>query len=814
MVGQTYGHYRIIDKIGAGGMGEVYRARDEQLDRDVALKLLPAGTVSDEGARKQFRKEALALAKLNHPNIETIYEFNSQDGVDFLAMELVPGQSLDEMLYGGPMPELEVVRLGTQFAEGLAAAHEQGIIHRDLKPANLFVTPDGRVKILDFGLAKLMHAGKAHDVTNSVTMQSGAISGTVPYMSPEQLRGLPVDVRSDIYAAGAVLYEMATGRRPFPQTQTAELMTAILVQTLPPARSVNPVVSPKMENVIAKSLEKDPTQRFQSARDLRAALQGVAALSPTVSFQPDPQLMVSSESDVPVSAAAKSSSSWKAIVGIPALACLIVAGLLFGLNVHGMRDRVLRRHRPVAEPPATPSLVIENPPARPAPAQPVAAPQPVPSVTAPPPAPPSPAALTPAPVSAQPAAAKPAPSSHPDNKTLAPSATPPRSPAAPSPSARKSDELHKEGLLLAENGDVRNARAKFEQALAMDREAGDRTRAAKELNAIASALVLEGNLDSARKESEEALSASREAGDNALAASALANLGDALLGLGDLSGAQSAYEKSLAMTRVLGDAPAQGPDLLGLAQIRYTQGDLASAKRMLDEAEPAVRKSSDKALSGAALRYKGNIMLAQDDLDGARKSYEQALNLFNSIGARRQAAETQVAMARVTVEEGRPGETRAPLHEAITEFRAAQDNAGEVLAHAALARSQLEMGGPQLFVEAQKQVNISVPLAANLQDPRPRFEMRIVAARVAAGFGETPKAREALETEVADLEKRGFVPLQFDARLALGEILMNVGKSGNGRFLLRALEKDAIDKGFLLIARKARAASLATPAAK
>ena len=556
MVGQTYGHYRIIDKIGAGGMGEVYRAHDEQLDRDVALKLLPAGTVSDEGARKQFRKEALALAKLNHPNIETIYEFNSQDGVDFLAMELVPGQSLDEMLYAGPMPELEVVRLGTQFAEGLAAAHEQGIIHRDLKPANLFVTPDGRVKILDFGLAKLMHPGKVHDVTHSVTMQSGAISGTVPYMSPEQLRGLPVDVRSDIYAAGAVLYEMATGRRPFPQTQTAELMTAILVQTLPPARSVNPVVSPKMENVIAKSLEKDPTQRFQSARDLRAALQGVAALSSTVSFQPDPQLMASSESAVPESAPAESSPPWKAIVGGAALACLIVAGLLFGLNVHGIRDRVLRRHRPVAEPSATPSLAIETQPVQPAPAQPPPA-QPV----APPPAPPSPAASTPAPASAQPAAAKPAPSTHPDNKTPAPSVTPPRNPAVPSPSARKSDELHKEGLLLAENGDVRNARAKFELALAIDREAGDRTRAANELNAIASALVLEGNLDSARKESEEALSASREAGDNILAASALANLGDALLGLGDLSDAKTAYEKSLAMTRVLGDARPESGNL-------------------------------------------------------------------------------------------------------------------------------------------------------------------------------------------------------------------------------------------------------------
>jgi eukaryotic-like serine/threonine-protein kinase len=179
-IGQVLGHYRIIEQIGAGGMGVVYRAHDAQLDRDVALKVLPVGTLADDIARKQFRKEALALAKLSHPNIATVFEFSSQEGVDFLAMELIPGKPLSERLHGGAMPEPEIVRLATQLAEGLAAAHDQGIIHRDLKPANLFVTPEGRLKILDFGLAKHTPTASGADLTRSITADTGTVSGTVP----------------------------------------------------------------------------------------------------------------------------------------------------------------------------------------------------------------------------------------------------------------------------------------------------------------------------------------------------------------------------------------------------------------------------------------------------------------------------------------------------------------------------------------------------------------------------------------------------------------------------------------------------------
>src|SRR5215469_1977006 len=272
MIGQTLGHYRIVAKIGAGGMGEVYRAHDEQLDRDVALKILPAGTLSDETARKQFRNEALALAKLNHPNIETVHEFGTQKGVDFLAMELIPGKSLNEKLREGPLPEDEVVRLGMQLVEGLAAAHERGVIHRDLKPGNLIVTPEGRLKILDFGLAKLLHSDPGTDVTQSITKASSSISGTLPYMAPEQLRGEPPNACSDLYAAGVVLYELATGTRPFRDAHSPTLIGAILHESPPPPRAVNPSICPSLETVILKALERESSRRYQSARELRVAL--------------------------------------------------------------------------------------------------------------------------------------------------------------------------------------------------------------------------------------------------------------------------------------------------------------------------------------------------------------------------------------------------------------------------------------------------------------------------------------------------------------------------------------------------------------
>jgi eukaryotic-like serine/threonine-protein kinase len=265
--GGMLGRYRLLEQIGAGGMGVVYRAHDERLGRDVAIKLLTPGSIRSVVARHQVRNEAVALSRLSHPNIETIFEFDSIDECDFLVVELIPGVSLDELLSRGPLPQTLAVSLTMQLMRGLAAAHEKGIIHRDLKPSNLRLTPDSFLKILDFGIA---HIGEekdkeSHDLTTET--HSTVLTGTLAYMSPEQLRGAPLDSRSDIYAAGLVLYQMCVGRPPYSETG-ALLIDAILNRPVPSPVKVNGEVSSPLEAVILKALEKDPRKRYQSAREM------------------------------------------------------------------------------------------------------------------------------------------------------------------------------------------------------------------------------------------------------------------------------------------------------------------------------------------------------------------------------------------------------------------------------------------------------------------------------------------------------------------------------------------------------------------
>ncbi len=282
MIGQALGRYRVLEKIGAGGMGEVYRARDERLERDVALKVLPQGLLADEAARKRFHKEALSLSRLNHPNIATVHDFDTHRGVDFLVMEYVPGDTLDQKVAKGPLRERESVRLCMQLAEGLTAAHEQGVLHRDLKPGNLRVTPDGRLKILDFGLAKLVRPDASSEAaeTRSLSESHAGITGTLPYMAPEQLRGEASDARTDIYAVGAVLYELATGRRAFRETLAPRLIDAILHQPPEAPRALNRQVSAGLETIALKALDKDANRRYQTARDLRADLERLSVGAP------------------------------------------------------------------------------------------------------------------------------------------------------------------------------------------------------------------------------------------------------------------------------------------------------------------------------------------------------------------------------------------------------------------------------------------------------------------------------------------------------------------------------------------------------
>ena len=263
-------------------MGVVYRAHDEQLERDVALKVLTPGTLANDTARQRFRREALALAKLNHPNIETVYEFGSEDGVDFLVMELITGIGLHYKLANGALPEKEVLRLGSQLADGLEAAHAQGIIHRDLKPGNLHITKEDRLKILDFGLAQWIPTNDQDTLAVTVT-KAQEVTGTLPYMAPEQLRGQRADQRTDIYSAGAVLYEMATGKRPHLQTSGPQLISAILERPLAPPSSHNPLITPALESIIVKALDKDPNRRYQSARELQIDLERLSSgLTPVV----------------------------------------------------------------------------------------------------------------------------------------------------------------------------------------------------------------------------------------------------------------------------------------------------------------------------------------------------------------------------------------------------------------------------------------------------------------------------------------------------------------------------------------------------
>jgi tetratricopeptide (TPR) repeat protein len=263
------GRYRLLEQIGAGGMGVVYRAHDERLGRDVAIKLLTPGSIRSVVARHQVRNEAVALSRISHPNIETIFEFDSIDECDFLVVELIPGVSLDELLSRGPLPQTLAVSLTMQLMRGLAAAHEKGIIHRDLKPSNLRLTPDSFLKILDFGIA---HIGEetdkdkeSHDLTTET--HSTVLTGTLAYMSPEQLRGAPLDPRSDIYTAGLVLYQMCVGRPPYSETG-ALLIDAILNRPVPSPVKVNGEVSSRLEAVILKAVEKDPKKRYQSAREM------------------------------------------------------------------------------------------------------------------------------------------------------------------------------------------------------------------------------------------------------------------------------------------------------------------------------------------------------------------------------------------------------------------------------------------------------------------------------------------------------------------------------------------------------------------
>ena len=277
MLGQTVSHYRILSKLGGGGMGIVYEAEDLRLGRHVALKFIPDHLSSDKRALERFTREARAASQLNHPNICTIHDIEDSNGHPFIVMEKLEGESLKARIKGKAMDLDHLLDIGVQVADALAASHAKGIVHRDIKPANIFLTPSGQVKILDFGLAKLAKGGEVGTTTDSSLEESltqvGVIPGTAVYMSPEQARSEDLDARSDIFSFGVVLYEMATGKKPFTGTNVVTTLHAVMNQKPPSPRAANPALPAELESIIGKAMEKDRAQRYQNAAEMKADLQ-------------------------------------------------------------------------------------------------------------------------------------------------------------------------------------------------------------------------------------------------------------------------------------------------------------------------------------------------------------------------------------------------------------------------------------------------------------------------------------------------------------------------------------------------------------
>jgi eukaryotic-like serine/threonine-protein kinase len=270
--GDTLGVYKVLDLVGCGGMGEVYRAHDPRLKREVAIKVLPQVFAADRERLRRFEQEARAAAALNHPNIVSVHDMGTADGSPYIVSELLEGQNLREVLRQGTVPARKALDYAIQAARGLAAAHDVGVVHRDLKPENLFITKDGRLKILDFGLAKLTRPGGGGSGSSTAEAvpgtEAGRVFGTVGYMSPEQVRGLSADHRSDIFSFGAILYELFSGKRAFSGDSPADTMSAILHQDPPELTRATPPVHPVVDRTIRHCLEKNPIERFQFARAL------------------------------------------------------------------------------------------------------------------------------------------------------------------------------------------------------------------------------------------------------------------------------------------------------------------------------------------------------------------------------------------------------------------------------------------------------------------------------------------------------------------------------------------------------------------
>jgi len=348
--GTKLGRYEIRSMLGAGGMGEVYRARDEKLNRDVAIKVLPAAFSEDVDRLRRFEQEAQATGTLNHPNILAVYDVGLHEGALYVVSELLEGETLRQRMAGAALPQRKAIDYALQMAHGLAAAHEKGIVHRDIKPDNVFVTNDGRVKILDFGLAKLTGAtggtqSQTEIPTRRVDTDPGMVMGTMGYMSPEQLKGRPADHRSDIFAFGAILYEMLSGKRAFRGESMAETMSAILREDPPDLSETNKTVSPALERVVRHCLEKNPEERFHSARDLAFAIENLSGTATSSG-----QTMTMTMAGVTTATEGREIAGMSRLFGNARLAWIVAALFLLGLvTALGLALLYVRQPSPEAQ---------------------------------------------------------------------------------------------------------------------------------------------------------------------------------------------------------------------------------------------------------------------------------------------------------------------------------------------------------------------------------------------------------------------------------------------------------------------------------